>query len=69
MMSMLGESSGDPSAGLMLLDTLVTQQARTMAQQDVYTVGAGIIVLMIFMVGMLPRRLPSSAPENVPTHD
>ncbi len=66
---MLGAHSSDPTAALTLLDQLVTQQARTMAQQDVYMIGAGIILAMILLVGMLPKRLPTSEAQVSVAHD
>jgi len=69
MMNLLEGQSHDPSAALGILDVLVTQQARTMAQQDVYTIGAGILIVMVFMVGMLPRRLPTTAAEGNTAYD
>ncbi|MEK9655236.1 MAG: hypothetical protein VW202_05970, partial [Halieaceae bacterium] len=40
-----------------LLEILINQQARTMAQQDVYIVGACILLSLILLVGFLPKNL------------
>ena len=42
---------------LELLELLINQQARTMAQQDVYIVGAGILLSLALLAGFLPKKL------------
>jgi hypothetical protein len=42
---------------LELLELLISQQARTMAQQDVYIVGAGILLSLALLAGCLPKKL------------
>jgi len=44
---------------LELLELLINQQARTMAQQDVYIVGAGILLSLALLAGFLPKKLSS----------
>jgi DHA2 family multidrug resistance protein len=44
---------------LELLELMISQQARTMAQQDVYIVGAGILLSLALLAGFLPKKLSS----------
>jgi len=46
---------------LEVLELLVSQQARTMAQQDVYIVGATILLSMVLLVGFLPKNVSRGA--------
>jgi len=72
LMQQLSESS-DPGSQLAMMDMMINAQARTMAQQDVYVVGAGVILSMILLVGLLPRRIPvatdASARSTTSHHD
>jgi len=44
---------------LELLEIMINQQARTMAQQDVYMVGACILLSLVLLAAFLPKRVSS----------
>lgn len=51
------DAQGMVNSEVELLEILINQQARTMAQQDVYIVGACILLSLILLVGFLPKNL------------
>ena len=50
-------SDGSGATDLQVLEQLIDQQARTMAQQDVYMVGAMILLSLLLFIGFMPKRL------------
>lgn len=58
-------ASGEPGSGLSMLEAMISQQARTMAQQDVYVMCMGVIAIVLVLAWLLPDRMPTGAKTGV----
>ena len=57
----LRNGNGSGPVDLQVLERLIDQQARTMAQQDVYMVGAMILLSLLLFIGFMPKRLAQTS--------
>lgn len=55
-LAQLSSGTGDIASGLAATEQMIAQQARTMAQQDVFMVCAGLILVVALLAQALPAR-------------
>ena len=68
-LNQLSMGSGELSSALAATERLIAQQARTMAQQDVFMVCAGLMVIVAALtLALPPRPKDAAAPANHGAH-